>query len=596
MPLIQLKHYKKLAYSNSKKLPYLPNEIAELANQKTVISFRPTKQKSEIRTGIHACTRFTDLPAGDVVFYGLESDSPLAPLILWDVVHFLPVGNTITLLGEFSETYYLEREYYQASLEIVKKSHGEIVFRKIKPLLAEQDSGLDCWTFGIPVGPGDATLLNVVVKRILELDVPEKEILLCGKPGNNFKYWDKVRIVGEDITAPPVQISKKKNRLADEASHNNICIIHDRVFLPLDFFQAIKKYGDRFPFLGFQSLYFDDLLNFVPRRYSDFGRLILPNINIMAHGFERNDDTPTLSPFAPSVFDVLEDSGFMYANPLRYNSQLSYLTGSLYLVKRSVWKFCQQNEGLHWIEFEDVEQGLRASEKGIPSRINPNSLTQSLISRLLLNFAGNVEVEHKNGKLYPIREVTNLLPIQKKPAVKFSTIEAQLRLKKFADKYISNDIDSIIQLSLTRKPSQYTRLKQITKIVYASTIPFSETGIARFILDYEKLVLLDQLPYSRRRYILEQLTEYQAKGKSSIIQESMELLNYSAQRPFGKLFYDRLDDYLPKRSLFLKLGTVVSALLLAKRNSNVIFNPEGFKGHLRAILNSTPYKDYAEKD
>ena len=31
--------------------------------------------------------------------------------------------------------------------------------------------------------------------RILELDVPRKEILLCGRPASNFKYWDQVRIV-----------------------------------------------------------------------------------------------------------------------------------------------------------------------------------------------------------------------------------------------------------------------------------------------------------------------------------------------------------------------------------------------------------------
>ncbi|MFH7439462.1 hypothetical protein RA269_28935, partial [Pseudomonas syringae pv. tagetis] len=81
----------------------------------------------------------------------------------------------------------------------------------------ESNDDLDSWTFGITVGPGDATVINAAVKRILEIDILHKELLLCGTPGSNFAYFDKVGIVGEDITAPPVQIGKKKNRLALEA-------------------------------------------------------------------------------------------------------------------------------------------------------------------------------------------------------------------------------------------------------------------------------------------------------------------------------------------------------------------------------------------
>jgi hypothetical protein len=75
----------------------------------------------------------------------------------------------------------------------------------------------------IPTGPEDATLLNVAVKRILELNIQEKEILLCGRPGENFKYWDHVRIVGEDISAPPSKFHEKEPTCS-RGTYENLCM------------------------------------------------------------------------------------------------------------------------------------------------------------------------------------------------------------------------------------------------------------------------------------------------------------------------------------------------------------------------------------
>ncbi|MEI8208886.1 MAG: hypothetical protein WCG16_06750, partial [Methylococcales bacterium] len=216
MAIIQLKHYKKLSYGGSSKnsLMPLPKEIITMAETATIITFRPleSRQKITVLKDMHACKRLDMLPDTDLVFYSVESDSPLAPLLFWDAVHFMSVGRRITLTGDYVKESYLLRTYFQGSLIIEKQDSNELVLRKIAPLPAEKDVGKNAWTFGIPVGPEDATLLNVVVRRILELDLPQKEILLCGRPGENFQYWNQVRIVGEDITAPPVQICAKKNR------------------------------------------------------------------------------------------------------------------------------------------------------------------------------------------------------------------------------------------------------------------------------------------------------------------------------------------------------------------------------------------------
>jgi hypothetical protein len=211
--IIQLTHPQRLGYSstNKKNLVPLAAEAIVMAQTATVLTFRrPGKLPRSThfrKLEVHACTRLDKLPDTDIVFYGVETDSPLAPLLLWDAAHFLAVGRTITLIENSLRKNYLCRSYFQDSLAIESRAADQVTFRKIAPLPAEKDAGKNAWTFGIPVGPEDATMLNLVVGRILELNLPHKEILLCGRPAENFKYWSQVRIVGEDISAPPLKIS-----------------------------------------------------------------------------------------------------------------------------------------------------------------------------------------------------------------------------------------------------------------------------------------------------------------------------------------------------------------------------------------------------
>lgn len=107
----------------------------------------------------------------------------------------------------------------------------------------------------------------------------------------------------------------------------------------------------------------------------------------------------------PAFFPLQKDPGF-YAGNARRSSTTAYATGSMYLCKRSLWKFCPQNENLNWIEFEDLEHAYRASDAGIPSRVNPHTLTQSLISRPLLGRATGTYIEPLRGPPSRIRAWT----------------------------------------------------------------------------------------------------------------------------------------------------------------------------------------------
>src|SRR5262249_40689380 len=152
------------------------------------------------------------------------------------------------------------------------------------------------------------------------LEVGDCEIILCGRPGANFAYHDQVRIVGEDITAPPLRISMKKNRIVEEARHENLCLLHDRVFLPIDFIDAVKRFGDFYALQTMQSIYFDDLWCMVPRRYSDAGLLLRDRRTLPVAMHRGASDATDLFAFAPRLLAASTQYGYVARSPLRYRA------------------------------------------------------------------------------------------------------------------------------------------------------------------------------------------------------------------------------------------------------------------------------------
>jgi hypothetical protein len=464
------------------------------------------------------------------------------------------------------------------------------VFEKVARLPAENDDGLDGWTFAIPVGPEDATLLNVVIKRILEIDVPQKEILLCGRPGKNFAYWDDVRIVGEDIPAPPVRICTKKNRLVEEARYDNLCILHDRVFLPRDFGQAMRRFGDHYPFLTLQSLYFDDKYNLVPRRYSDFGTStkvgMQPNLGLL-----RGNDVSKISPFAPTVLPLTEESGFYAANPLRHAST-SYATGSLYIVKRRVWQACPQEDSLYWSEFEDLEQAFRADRMGIPSRVNAHAFSQSVVARPLLSGHGMILYETQGGGLAKYRPMLEPLRIPRKPLIKIAPEVVLQNLARFADKYVPQAMQE--PLSSSTGLHMKNRLNAIVRTSYRIKVPLRRNAIAQMLLDFEKWVMLDQLPYGWREAIARNMLENGTSATGDLIEHNAQILNQASQRPKRGMFAQSLLDYLPGNNLTVRFGSLISALTLSHNNRRAFYFKGGLWARYKAIINTTPFLHYAK--
>lgn len=592
MTFTRLKYRTGLSYPGAGMLPRLAHADVLAAKDSWLVSIRkPVDGHADnVIRKVSAITRIVP-PVGTmaVTFHSLEADSALAPVIFWDVVHALAVGATITVIEAAPGLRYLDRDYFRNGLELEWKTPVLQRYRKLAPLDAEAGD-LDEWTFGIPTGPEDATLLNVCVARILELDIPRKEILLCGRPAANFKYWDYVRIVGEDITAPPVQICKKKNRLASEATFDNLCIIHDRVFLPHNFGAMVRKFGNAFSLTAVQAMYFDDRFNFAVRRYSDTG-IGLRLASHITEGLVRGDDVVT-SRYAAATMTNIESTGFVFANAHR-SGPTTYPTGSLYLCKKKVWLQIPQDERLMWTEFEDIEQGERAAVRGIPSRVNPYGITQSMISRPILSWLGAGQCERPSGSVRSYRSMFEMLPwIPRKPLLRKSRRQAALDYAKFMSNWNVTP-DGSMEPITSATMSMKRRLRWVVQVVYAVRIPLQRDRLLVFLKDFEKLVLSEQVPYEWHELVVNSFTHGGAHGIPMLLASCNEIFNHAAQRPKGRIFARTLEDYLPNSPVAVAAGSMVSALFLMLRNDNFFVLPAGFWWKVRAILGSTPYLRYA---
>ena len=558
----------------------------------TLISFRSFTNHgaTDELPGLNAASRLLTSLGNDLALVGLESDSQLAPLLIWDIAHTLPVGGTVTFANDGGRTPYLERTYFRTGFQAETKQAGAITYRKHGELPAELDRGLDRWTFGIPTGPGDATGLNAVVKRILELGCRAYEIILCGRPGPGFKYFDRVRIVGEEFSKPPVRIGLKKNVIAREAKYENLCILHDRVFLPLDFKSAMESYGDLYPMTAFQSVWFDDLYNLVPRRYSDYGKLLnawCVNTNV-AEG-----QSATIEPFRQDVIGVQDGVTVTYASPLRYDES-NYCTGSLYIAKKRVWNLQPQSDDLLWEQYEDVEHGLRLSRCGIPSRINVHSLTQTIFPRLSI-IDDNASYESAAGALIKSSPQLQYARIRRKPMMKLSKAQALENAKAFAAKYVSTGSTAAFdQCPIDSSFGTSAWISLVGRLIYQADIEYKSNYIDRFLEDCGSLLFPVKLTHNEKRIIIEFFASECGGGRALLFERNYHLYKLALLRPHGEIFQDAPSDFFIRRSRFQDWSSWFTAVRLGRHNGDVLYHPLGAKGFHRSILNSTPYVDYCE--
>lgn len=578
---VLLKHNKKLKYDTSEL--EINFDFDSIESDKLIIYtfcdfIKKVQTKWQRIITVDATTRFINEVESDIAIVGMRSNSPFYANIIWDLAHQLHVGNKLYVIENSPCDCILDTDYYRDAFQLIERSNSYRVYEKVAKLRIEKNRGLSSWTFGIPVGPEEPTIINYCVSRILGLGIDDLEIILCGRPHKDFKYFDKVKIVGEDIPAPPVHITRKKNEIVKNATKDNLCILHDRVLLPSDFMKAMSKFGDMFPLVAFQSIYFADYFNLIPRRYSDF--------NVLNRNFSdyQSDDTIEKNKLEYAI----GKHGCSYQHALQADFGLQYLTGSLYICKRELWSFCPQNEEYYWEEFEDVEFGLRAARKGVPSIINPYAFTQSINSRSIMHFFGKIAIKTMDSKFKTVRSLTEIVPfLQRKPIFRLTEETARNKMIHFAIKY---GVDQrLIRKINSCKLDGNRRYRMVFDIVMGSRI--NNWQSTTYVNDFIGMLIHESIPDDHKSKIIRcfQNESDSYKKKVTLLSHPF-LLNQLSNGFTQKVFLKRSKDIFTNKSYIHTITSFLTAFSL-KYFSRGLYFKLPVSEIAKMIIDTTPFRE-----
>ena len=139
---------------------------------------------------------------------------------------------------------------FKERLKLVnKRTIGEVViltFDKIVSTLPEDDQ-IGSWSFGIVSDGRKNDRILAIINQIKQFSIPNFEVVICGpSPASDLPSFVKVLVDSDLYFDSRIPISKKKNRIIDNAKYNNLVLFHDRFSFPEDWYVNILKQGNYF--------------------------------------------------------------------------------------------------------------------------------------------------------------------------------------------------------------------------------------------------------------------------------------------------------------------------------------------------------------
>lgn len=216
-----------------------------------------------------------------------------------------------------------------------------------------KDDGINKWTFGIITNGKRAEWVDLIIKSIRKQKIPNYEIIICGT------Y--KTKMEKDTIFIPFNKkddkgwITKKKNLIVKNAKYENICMLHDRMILDIDWYKGMKKWGNCFENLGCQQLYED----------------IRVNDWVVSHYFIKSKENKKFS------FESYLDYRDWYPN-IWFLGQLNIFKKSI-ITKNNLW----WNENLYYGQREDYYFSQKLDKNGFIHRFNNFSKVKTLTHKYL---------------------------------------------------------------------------------------------------------------------------------------------------------------------------------------------------------------------
>lgn len=268
---------------------------------------------------IDSCLRMLK-PSGNLVVRYLQNEHISLP----SLKHFI--------FRRFNTTAIVEKENASSGFEIITN------FKIAQPEVSLSKK----WTFGVLTQGQKVDCVVNFLKSVREFGGADHEIIICG-PENDLYSKFSPRNLDPTPYDSGARISSKKNAIVNIASHENVCLLHDRYILCSDYFEGFDSFGYDFEFATIRQHHESGKWYPAYCAMQDRGNLIWGQI-----------------------VNCLSDQESWKAH---------YLNGGFLVGKRSVFQKIPFNDLLSHNQAEDVELSRSMLEHSIIPRINFHSST-----------------------------------------------------------------------------------------------------------------------------------------------------------------------------------------------------------------------------
>lgn len=214
------------------------------------------------------------------------------------------------------------------------------------------------FTFGIITNGSNDEYINIIIESIKKNNIPNYEIIIVGNTTIMDKGEDTIRIFNFDESIKPGWITRKKNIITENAKYDNVVLLHDYIKFNDDWYEGFLKYGEDYQWC------ITPIVNIHNVRFRDY---TLYPYNIGHNGY---------SCISPAEIDEYFNDycllPYHFENNLKINKYM-YISGSYYVIKKSIANMFPLDENLGHCQGEDVEYSKRLNNYGIIIKCNPNS-------------------------------------------------------------------------------------------------------------------------------------------------------------------------------------------------------------------------------
>ncbi|HSX39802.1 MAG TPA: hypothetical protein VLI92_04420 [Candidatus Saccharimonadales bacterium] len=260
----------------------------------------------------------------------------------------------------------LPKPFKTTIVPVSEDGYVRFVCKKTKSSTIPNDS-MDKWTFGIITNGKRDEWMNTLIESIRSQKIPNYEILVCGQ--YYVRDENDIHYIPFEQRYYEAWITKKKNLIVKQAKYENICMLHDRLFLDKDWYKGMQSWGNCFEHLGCKQLFED-------KRVGDW--VVLDS--------------------GRGTFYPIYNVGYNFVSLLDYKDHDNkvFLGGQLHIFKKSIVEKILWNETYLWVDRkpEDLDLALRLRDSGFLTRFNPEAIARTHI----LKFGNMIEIEFNSVK------------------------------------------------------------------------------------------------------------------------------------------------------------------------------------------------------